>query len=127
MAGIFSIAVRLGATMIVFWAPSTECGARYFDLFDGGPASMVIVDIQPTTHGDLHRYIADAALAQKRTFSSVHLTNFEVDSPRLIALLADVTLLWTRGTHAVADISCRDYLFVKSTFYRSLEPAKEVR
>ena len=131
MAGMYSISKQANRRLLVLWSPSVECGSSFSDLFEDVAVGVEVLDIAPASHATITKELVDLAYKQSMSLQSLYLTDFDVNisyiDTKYNSTAADVILAFTLGTHSPAHACCRDYLFAKSTFYRSLLPVASIR
>jgi len=125
---MFSLSEQMDRHLVVLWVPNHECGARFEDIFISQLERVTVVDIinfGSNFADDVRLAIKDIVFQRNLTAKFISLTRFFVDTignPVHEGLL----VIWTRGTHTMNNLSCDDYLFSKSYFYRSLQPVEDV-
>lgn len=131
MAGMYSIAQQTNRNLLVVWSPSAECGSPFSNLFEGLAFGVEVVDIDTTPHAVIANELGVLAGRRNISMSSQHLTGFDVDVTNMKKSKDDrdqsAILVFTLGTHSPGLVTCREYLSVKSAFYRSLVPVATVK
>eukprot|EP01041_Mallomonas_annulata_P001371 gene1371-2644_t len=141
MASMYAMARRTDRTLFVVWNSSPDCTIAFDELFEAVPQSNfvklafntgVIVlssDIQDENSYSafIRSNILNSTTTLNFTRKDVYVQGFLMPTSVFSDPLIDFVAVWTLGIHSPANMSCVDYMYTKSLFYRSLRATPNIR
>ena len=133
ISGFYSIATVEKYTLIVIWIPSDDCTTDFYSIFTGFaqsnialisypylPPKSLVAELDIVLRNYLKSYSSMKSLSFGILFPTQYVVHLSDDKRRII-------LVYTRGSHSPAALSCDEHLFTKSLFYQGLVLAPPVQ
>jgi hypothetical protein len=117
-----TIAASHNASLLVVWQGNEDCAAEFQDLYTFKSSGIAAVAVDAgLTNGEFEKKvrhtISTVCIQNDLSVGEVYPRDFLVGGDWSAK---DLTVMWTRGTHADISTSCWEYAYSKRQFYQQL-------